>query len=535
MDRTTTIAGVLFNDTTQEISFGKLDYIKDIFISDTTISKFEYASLIKYEYKEGENTISVGGSGVGRAIVGGVLFGGAGAIVGAATKKNNKKSVIADMSVFITFDIDGKICVKKVKINEFLDNELKYGSMSYMKYYNQAQNLMKKLESIYLSYHQEPETQKIDSNDSMVMLNADELRKYKGLLDDGIITESEFQLIKNRMLNVVRGGGKEESNKEEQMSLQEILELDIFNTLSYFFCDSEEREKALELLERYIFYKESIPNEQYADVMQKVALMTDKKGNTMLSEAVDNVYQNVVKELLDWGADITIEVEDDDVRTTILDLAIFSYWSDLEDDDAKQILDMIKNSSSKRMFDWILGDTYRAFSTYETIGEFFQEIIQSFSENFESDLYIEFSSNLNEGNSKKYIKARDNFLIPNNEKVFFIYDATLFHSVKKGFAICETGLYYAEKVAKKISWEEFQCYSLRDIKRFLNKFVISDKYESDFEDILKCIYVSLYIGELQLNKKERSEEYMYCAFCGKRILKGTRFCNYCGERVREAN
>lgn len=108
MDRTTTIAGVLFNDTTQEISFGKLDYIKDIFISDTTISKFEYASLIKYEYKEGENTISVGGSGVGRAIVGGVLFGGAGAIVGAATKKNNKKSVIADMSVFITFDIDCK-------------------------------------------------------------------------------------------------------------------------------------------------------------------------------------------------------------------------------------------------------------------------------------------------------------------------------------------------------------------------------------------------------------------------------------------
>lgn len=65
--------------------------------------------------------------------------------------------------------------------------------------------------------------------------------------------------------------------------------------------------------------------------------------------------------------------------------------------------------------------------------------------------------------------------------------------------------------------------------------MISDKYESDFEDILKCIYVSLYTGELQLNQKERSEEYMYCAFCGKRILKETRFCNYCGERVREVN
>ena len=37
-------------------------------------------------------------------------------------------------------------------------------------------------------------------NNITVMSNADEIRKYKGLLDDGIITQEEFEIKQQQLL-----------------------------------------------------------------------------------------------------------------------------------------------------------------------------------------------------------------------------------------------------------------------------------------------------------------------------------------------
>ena len=201
-EHTRKCAGVSFNDVTKEISFGKLDYLKDLFLdADTSPTKYPYSSLVKYEYKEGENTITQGGSGLGRAIVGGMLFGGAGDVVGAATRKRTQKSVVSDMSVFITFDLSGKRYLKKVKINEFMDNELKYGSIDYVQYMKQVEQLIGILDDIYFTYHK-GEKQENVGNKVEALSVAEEIRKFKELLDDGIIAQEGFDKKKKQLLGI---------------------------------------------------------------------------------------------------------------------------------------------------------------------------------------------------------------------------------------------------------------------------------------------------------------------------------------------
>lgn len=191
------ISGVTFDDNTKEISFNAF---REFFLDDSDAPNiYPYASLVKYEYKEGSNTLTQGGSGLGRAIVGGVLFGGAGAVVGATTRKKTQKNVISEMSVFITFELDGKRYVKKVKINEFYDNDIKYGSSLYMKYLNDVECLMGILDDIYFSFNQE---ETAGQNNIGYVSAADEILKFKQLLDMGIITEDEFNTMKKKLLEI---------------------------------------------------------------------------------------------------------------------------------------------------------------------------------------------------------------------------------------------------------------------------------------------------------------------------------------------
>ena len=53
-------------------------------------------------------------------------------------------------------------------------------------------------------------------------------------------------------------------------------------------------------------------------------------------------------------------------------------------------------------------------------------------------------------------KARQNFEIPVSEKVYLIYDNTVLHTCKTGFAICDSGLYLRHKQQRYIPWAEFK-------------------------------------------------------------------------------
>lgn len=84
-------------------------------------------------------------------------------------------------------------------------SKIKYGSPEHSKAYNKAQQLITKLDEIYSKCHPD-EIQKpnkpVEENIVAGISSADEIRKYKVLLDEGIITEEEFISKKKQLLGL---------------------------------------------------------------------------------------------------------------------------------------------------------------------------------------------------------------------------------------------------------------------------------------------------------------------------------------------
>lgn len=120
-------------------------------------------------------------SGVGRAVVGGTLFGTAGAIVGATTGNSKIQKETRDLVLNIQLKnaIDGK---KEVSIPFMLGKQKSHMSGT-------IEECISFLDEIIVD---EPDVKNFSS--------ADELRKFKELLDDGIITQEEFELKKKKLL-----------------------------------------------------------------------------------------------------------------------------------------------------------------------------------------------------------------------------------------------------------------------------------------------------------------------------------------------
>lgn len=163
---------------------GKL-FIKKSFTMNRSQAVYNYDELISY------TPIFEGGKikkhhGITRAIVGGVLAGPVGAVVGAGT--GGKEFDTIKRLGFILHLTDNRsqnymLMISESKSDSFL-------TKSAMEDYN---NIAAKLDQIISSNTQESTT-----NGS----NADELRKFKGLLDDGIISQAEFDKKKKELLGL---------------------------------------------------------------------------------------------------------------------------------------------------------------------------------------------------------------------------------------------------------------------------------------------------------------------------------------------
>ena len=83
------------------------------------------------------------------------------------------------------------------------DTKIKYGSPEHSKAFNKAQQLITKLDEIYSKCHpDELEKQDTPIEDVKNVSPANEIRKYKSLLDEGIITEEEFNIKKRQLLGI---------------------------------------------------------------------------------------------------------------------------------------------------------------------------------------------------------------------------------------------------------------------------------------------------------------------------------------------
>lgn len=177
-----------FSPTKKIGSYLQIDDIHKTFRVRGTI--FEFSNLLSFDLLEDGETITRGG--LGRAMAGGLLFGGVGAIVGGVTGGKKTRDICTSMVLKIT--LRNAHC-STVSI-PFIRSGVKKKSLTYKQARSLARECMSYLEIIADTYRTEDAT---ESRGSV----ADEILKFKHLLDAGIITQDEFDRKKGQLLDLL--------------------------------------------------------------------------------------------------------------------------------------------------------------------------------------------------------------------------------------------------------------------------------------------------------------------------------------------
>ena len=166
---------------------------KGLFPSLKNAVPYSYDDIVDFELIEDGSSIVSGG--VGRAVVGGMLFGGVGAVVGGVTGKKKAKQTCTSLMVKIT--VNNTAC--PVEYIKLISAETAKNGFVYKAAFQNAQEIISLLQVICSqrrSASADPQTH------TQTLSPAEEIRKYKELLDDGIITAEEFQAKKKQLLGL---------------------------------------------------------------------------------------------------------------------------------------------------------------------------------------------------------------------------------------------------------------------------------------------------------------------------------------------
>lgn len=183
---------IMFDDNLKKFAIPKMDVFEGNFF-DKTI--FDYDSIVGFELLEDGETDLKGG--FGKAVVGTMLLGAPGAIAGGTSKKMKPYCTQLEIKITIKNSQHPAIFIK------FISSRVARTSFTYKTSYKTAQEIMSKLQIIV----DELENSKVPTVENpTVVVNqnsaADEIRKYKELLDAGAISKEEYEDAKNKLLGL---------------------------------------------------------------------------------------------------------------------------------------------------------------------------------------------------------------------------------------------------------------------------------------------------------------------------------------------
>ncbi|MGX6962464.1 SHOCT domain-containing protein [Vagococcus xieshaowenii] len=160
------------------------------------LTAYHFDDLNSYELLENGSAITSGGLGVGRAIVGGVLLGGVGAVLGGVTKKKKQTNFVESLKILVTFKNKKPVSTTIDFIKKKQKKDKKYESILLT-----AQETLAGFDYIINVLENDKHGEIVGNISGSNNLSvADELRKYKELADDGIITIEEFESKKKELL-----------------------------------------------------------------------------------------------------------------------------------------------------------------------------------------------------------------------------------------------------------------------------------------------------------------------------------------------
>lgn len=175
---------ISFDDNTQSFIIAKSKKIQDLYY---------YNQIVDFELLEDGHSVTKGG--LGRAVAGNLLFGGVGAIVGGITGAKKTKGVCDSLKIKITFR-NNPIQNEYIP---FITTPTKTSGFIYKGAYQSAQDTLSALQLAVDMVNNTPVTA---APVQQAASGADEILKYKSLLDAGIITEEEFNAKKAQILGL---------------------------------------------------------------------------------------------------------------------------------------------------------------------------------------------------------------------------------------------------------------------------------------------------------------------------------------------
>ena len=175
---------------TDELGDLKVDKNKSVwwvqyYFGEPNIHNFN--EVIDYELVVNDNTVK-GKGAFSRAVAGGLLFGGVGAVAGASTAKRVTVVTALYINVYLK---DGTL----ERIN-FINTATKADSFTY----NTMKDCAEKASALFTAMIADNESKNASS--ASAISAADEIAKYKKLLDDGTITEEEYNAKKKQMMEL---------------------------------------------------------------------------------------------------------------------------------------------------------------------------------------------------------------------------------------------------------------------------------------------------------------------------------------------
>lgn len=164
-----------------------------MFEQDIKNSIFKLSDIQDVSLSEDNKTLVESRGGTGGALVGGLLFGATGAIVGSSTKKVTTNVQVSSLQVkILTRNVEAPV------INiEFLGGVVSKDSWIYQKGAKAAEQIYSTLQSYLATRNQNQESQKTRREDV-----GEELRQLKQLLDEGIISQEDFDQKKKQLLGL---------------------------------------------------------------------------------------------------------------------------------------------------------------------------------------------------------------------------------------------------------------------------------------------------------------------------------------------
>ena len=154
-----------------------------------------YCDILDYELIEDDSSIIKGG--MGKSLAGGILFGGVGAIVGSNGKKTSKPT-IEKMQLIIRI----KSMSNSTITIKLISSSTKKSSIIYTSAFSQAQEAISTLAIIIGENNSNNENETQPQQVIQQSSAADEIAKFKGLLDSNIITQQEFDAKKKQLLGL---------------------------------------------------------------------------------------------------------------------------------------------------------------------------------------------------------------------------------------------------------------------------------------------------------------------------------------------